>query len=187
MQQKACQVHVEGPAQRMQSVANCPQKQTVDPAVSNSATLVSAVTVYPIQTDYKEERWQHTPLREFNTNGERLWFNFAYMNTNIWTGIKWLDGQKQATVNNILLQHSPKLFTKYDPVVYFLEVDETSVNIWYTTPNIVENLLEVRIWSVVLRRPVTSLGHQVGRRVFYWGPNFLNYVQYIFLGGAKKI
>ena len=42
-------------------------------------------------------------------------------------------------------------------------------------------------------RPVTSLGHQKGRRVFREGPKFFklclkffNYVQHIFPGGAKK-
>jgi len=35
-------------------------------------------------------------------------------------------------------------------------------------------------------RPVTSLGHQEGRRVFReGGPNFLNYVQHIFPDGRK--
>jgi len=41
-------------------------------------------------------------------------------------------------------------------------------------------------------RPVTSLGHQEGRRVFQEGPKFfelcpifLNYVQHIFIGGEK--
>jgi len=41
-------------------------------------------------------------------------------------------------------------------------------------------------------RPVTSLGHQEGRRVFREGPRFfepcpifLNYVQHIFPGGPK--
>ena len=41
-------------------------------------------------------------------------------------------------------------------------------------------------------RPVTSLGHQEGRRVF-WGPKifelcpiFLNYIQHIFPGGKEK-
>jgi len=45
-------------------------------------------------------------------------------------------------------------------------------------------------------RPVTSLGHQVGRRVFSEGPKFfelpactvvLNYAQHIFLRVTKKI
>ena len=34
--------------------------------------------------------------------------------------------------------------------------------------------------------PVTSLGHQGGRRVFWKGPNLLNYVQHIFPRGAKN-
>jgi len=45
-----------------------------------------------------------------------------------------------------------------------------------------------RIWN----RPVTSLGHQAGRRVFWEGPKFfklcpivLNYIQHIFPGGAS--
>ena len=43
-------------------------------------------------------------------------------------------------------------------------------------------------------RPVTSLGQQVGRKVFWEGPKkfeqypiVLNYVQHIFLGGRKRL
>jgi len=46
---------------------------------------------------------------------------------------------------------------------------------------------------IIVCRPVTSLGHQEGRRVFREGPKFLelcpkflNYVQHIFPGGAKN-
>jgi len=46
----------------------------------------------------------------------------------------------------------------------------------------------------LLHRPVTSLGHQEGRRIFReWPkafklcPRFLNYVQHIFPGVARKI
>jgi len=48
--------------------------------------------------------------------------------------------------------------------------------------------------NTLVIRPVTSLGHQVGRRVFWKGPTFFklclifsNYVQHIFPGGAKKL
>jgi len=47
-------------------------------------------------------------------------------------------------------------------------------------------------YTYVSNRPVTSVGHQEGRRVFWEGPKFfelcpivLNDVQHIFLGGAK--
>ena len=43
--------------------------------------------------DYEKKRLQHTPLSESNTNGERLWFNSPDTDTNLWSGIKWLDGQ----------------------------------------------------------------------------------------------
>jgi len=46
----------------------------------------------------------------------------------------------------------------------------------------------------VIPRPVTSLGHQVGQRVFWKGPKFfelcpivLNYVQHIFPEGSKNV
>jgi len=49
-------------------------------------------------------------------------------------------------------------------------------------------------FRVSVCRPVTTLGHQVGRRVCWEGPKFLklcpiflNYVQHIFPGGTKKI
>jgi len=35
-------------------------------------------------------------------------------------------------------------------------------------------------------RPVTSLGYQGGEEFSERGPNFLNYVQHIFSGGAKN-
>ena len=48
-------------------------------------------------------------------------------------------------------------------------------------------------WSRKCSRPVTSLGHQAGRRVFWVGPKvfklcpiFLNYVQHTFPGGTKN-
>jgi len=47
----------------------------------------------------------------------------------------------------------------------------------------IEHALLHRI-CVLSPRPVTSLGHQVGRRVFCEGPTFLNYVQHIFQGGG---
>ena len=39
-----------------------------------------------------EEWWQHTPLSEYNTNAEWLWFNFVDPDTIFWTGIQLLDG-----------------------------------------------------------------------------------------------
>jgi len=39
--------------------------------------------------------------------------------------------------------------------------------------------------SPLHHRPVTSLGHQVGWRVFWGGENFLNYVQIFFQRGRK--
>jgi len=38
----------------------------------------------------------------------------------------------------------------------------------------------------LLTKPGTSLGHQVGRRVFREGPKFVNYFQHIFPGGSEK-
>ena len=40
--------------------------------------------------------------------------------------------------------------------------------------------------KLVPTRDVVSLGHQEGRRVFWRGPNCLNYVQHIFPGDAKN-
>jgi len=56
-------------------------------------------------------------------------------------------------------------------------------------------MLRMSFACVVLyqSRPVTSLGHQEGQRIFREGPKFFelfliffNYVQHIFPGGAKK-
>ena len=89
MQQKICQVDVEGPVQKVQAVPNRPQKAKVGPAASNRNTLVdSAVTAYPLNIDHEEEWWRNTPLSELNTHGERLWFNSAHAGTNIWAGIR---------------------------------------------------------------------------------------------------
>jgi len=69
------------------------KKQAIDLAASNSDALVdSTVTVYPMHIYYEEARWQHTPLPESNQHCERLWFNFADTDTNVWAGILWLDG-----------------------------------------------------------------------------------------------
>jgi len=43
--------------------------------------------------DNEEEWWQHTPLSESNTNGERLWFKSTDTDINFWAGIHWLDGK----------------------------------------------------------------------------------------------
>jgi len=58
--------------------------------------------------------------------------------------------------------------------------------------HIAEGLLSYNPRSMSLtRRPVTSLGHQEGRRVFWEWPKFLNYVRYfpivpnIFFQGRK--
>jgi len=37
--------------------------------------------------DYEEEWWQHTPLSEYSTNAERLWFNSIDQDTIFLTGI----------------------------------------------------------------------------------------------------
>ena len=48
---------------------------TVDPATSNSDTLVdSAVTYLSYSVGYEEEWWQHIPLSESNTHGDWWWF-----------------------------------------------------------------------------------------------------------------
>ena len=52
--------------------------------------------------DHEEEWWQHTPVSEYNTNAERLWFNYVDMHTTFWTGIQSLDGQQEAPINTIL-------------------------------------------------------------------------------------
>ena len=56
--------------------------------------------------DYEEKWWQHTPLSESNINGEQSWFNSPDTDTNFWTGMQWLDGQKQATVNTVAYSHN---------------------------------------------------------------------------------
>ena len=42
--------------------------------------------------DYEDVwwHWQHTPLSESNTNGERLWFKSSDTDTNFWARIQWL-------------------------------------------------------------------------------------------------
>jgi len=61
-------------------------------------------------------------------------------------------------------------------------------------PNLNETIQISGEFIKLLSRPVTSLGHEAGRRLFWEGPKFfklcptvLNYVQHIFPGGAKKI
>jgi len=49
------QVNDDGPVKRMQAVPNDLQKQAADPVSSNCDTFFdSAVTVYPILTDYED-------------------------------------------------------------------------------------------------------------------------------------
>jgi len=43
--------------------------------------------------DYEEEWWQHTPLSESNTRGERLWFNSIDTDTIFLAGMQVLDCQ----------------------------------------------------------------------------------------------
>jgi len=65
-----------------------------DPADSSVDTLVNSnVTVYSIHTDCEEEWWKHKPFQSSNTHDEGLWLNAADTETNIWAGIRWLDGQ----------------------------------------------------------------------------------------------
>ena len=81
--------------------------------------------------DYEKERWQHTPLSESNTNGERSWVNFPdtdkllSRNTMAWQPVT---GGRQLW----LPQHSQKLFTR-NPVVCFLEVDKACGPLWHTS------------------------------------------------------
>jgi len=52
-----------------------------------------------------------------------------------------LNGQQQATINVILPQNSPKLFTR-NPVVCFLDVDKTCVDAFGIISRFVEKFLE---------------------------------------------
>ena len=57
----------------MQAVPNDLQKQAADPVSPNCDTLFdSAVTVYPILTEYEDAVWLDTSLTESNTHYERL-------------------------------------------------------------------------------------------------------------------
>ena len=48
---------------------------------------------------YEEEWWQHTPLSEYNTHSQRLWFNSSDTDTNFWAEIQCLHSQQQAVVS----------------------------------------------------------------------------------------
>jgi len=91
--------------------------------------------------DYEEEWWQHTPLSESNSNAEQLWFNYVDTDTIFWAEIQLLDGQKEASVNTVLPQYSPKLFTR-NLVIYFPKVNKTFVYVFGMLPRFLENLLE---------------------------------------------
>ena len=109
-----------------------------DPADSSVDTLVnSAVTVYPIHIDCEEEWWKHNPFRSSHTHDEGLWFNAADTDTNFLAGIRWRDGQYQAVVNTVLLQHShsPSRRTR------FFEFKETSLDIFRLLPKFLKHLL----------------------------------------------
>ena len=89
-------MHVEDSVQRMQILQFQidRQKQTIDPANSNSDTLVdSGTAVYPIHIDSEGKWWQRTPLPVSNNHGERLWFYSADTDAHLWAGMQWLDGQ----------------------------------------------------------------------------------------------
>ena len=73
-------------------------------------------------------------------------------------------------------------------------------DIWYLEVSDIYELKQaiytqtLKLCKVRIGRHVTSLGHQVGRRVFWEGPKFFklrpvvsSYVQHIFPGGAKHI
>ena len=92
------------------------KQQTVDPAVYNRDTLVdSTVTVYWIHIiDYKQEWWQHTPLSH----------------------------DLMASNRRLSTPHSSytKVFTK-NPVICFLEVKKTCLEIFGIFPRFLESLL----------------------------------------------
>jgi len=100
------------------------KKQKVDPAAPNSDTLAdSAVTVYPIHTDFEKEWWQHTPLSESNIHGERLWFKLRRLGHTLLsrneTNWRPITGGRQLRTPATLT----RLFQR-DPVVCFLNVVE---------------------------------------------------------------
>jgi len=70
---------VEDPVEKMLAAPNRPQKQTVDPATSNSETLVdSAVTVYQVNVDQGSPNYSlragPNPAREAISSGSRRHF-----------------------------------------------------------------------------------------------------------------
>ena len=101
--------------------------------------------------NYEEEWWQHTPLSESNTNNERLWLNSVHTDTIFWAGIHAFDGPQKESVNTLLPQHPPKLFTR-NPAIYFPAVDKTCacIHLWQA-PRISRKLLQNEICFVVLR------------------------------------
>ena len=77
------------------------KKQTVDPAASNSDTLIdSVVPVYLTELDYDEEWWQHTPLLQ-STPTVNVSDLTPLTRSKFWVGIQWLDVQQQAAVNTV--------------------------------------------------------------------------------------
>jgi len=90
-----------------------------------------------------KEWWQHTPLSESNTNGERLWFNFAETDTNFWAGIqltRWpATGGRRYWPSSQYSRNTPQSFSNL--VVCFLEIDKTCVNLGIL-PRFLEKLLK---------------------------------------------
>jgi len=86
---------VEDPVEKMLAAPNRPQKQTVDPATSNSETLVdSAVTVYQVNIDQGSPNYSlragPNPAREAISSGSRRHFvnneKIMYLRNICWFG-----------------------------------------------------------------------------------------------------
>ena len=108
-----------------------------------------------------EKWWQHTPLSESNTNGERWWFIY-FLPTRTQT----LEQEySDSAVSNRRpstpwpTQATPrKLFTR-NPIVWFLVVDKTSVNALGVIPWFLKNFSETEIFVCsVMARMKTALG-----------------------------
>jgi len=77
--------------------------------------------------DNEEEWWQHTPLSESNTNGERLWFKSPDTDINFWAGIHWLDGKYNKWPLTPYSRSTSRSFSR-GTWSYTLEVDKACVD-----------------------------------------------------------
>jgi len=96
------------------------------------------------------------------------------------------------TKESNILQNTHCISAGTDPFLLVVEVYDLSSKLPRKHINWTISLRE-RHLPMPLRKPVTSLGHQEGRRVFWEGPTFFvlcpivsNYVQDIFLVGTKN-